>query len=1215
MDTPDVRTSSPGLHKVLEVSDFIFAILFTVECMLNIVAFGFYPESDTAYLRDDWNKIDFVVAIVALGSTALDFLRPFRAVRTVRLIVRLGGPRRMALMVMGTLREVGDTVLLLLSFMVVWAILGVQLFKGTFNLCNDPTVIEKAQCTGWYNASSVTQYGVVRQPAQRDWVPSRRQTFDNIGEALLSLFVVLIGDGWASIMWAAVDVRGYEQSTDFNRQPWNAIYFVIFIVIAQFVTVNIFVSVLIDAVLRRRRQQHDEVVMGHMKAKMSEEHFVHARVCAFEWLQGEKRLREQRPPPLQTRPADAVRSLCYSIATGDWGPLRMRLTAESALRSRRSAHARKLRYEQRPAETESSVWSDSEARFVDLPDSLRGASYMYGPSSVRFGTLFTLELSRPARVVVLCDAESAEAQEQHCATRQATENGFIEALIEDGWREDLAGVYHAMPHSQEVTRMRCLSTTAGTRFGGLPPQVRLPMTEAERTLMCVVAVPVPQRNTFELCITLVIVLNVIVLSFTHAGETDRWIRARTVANYIFVAIYVLECIIKVLGLGWSGYWYSTMNRFDFAIVCVSLLRFAVAFPGGVAVLRLFRVARLIRLIRTARGLNMMITTLTTSLPQLGNVSWVLCIVVFIFAAIGVDLFGHVQTSQGMSEFSNFKTVYHAYVTLMQVTTTEGWADIMHTLISAGVSQWSCRIYFMTFLIMCGILLVNVFVAVVVESYQEAMVQVSAAQYLDGHFAPFIARWQEADRHGAGYLPADTVLGLLRQEARAGGAAWSYNLVELWAYQQSRGCLGATEFQLMLRGLAPLCVPVTREGRVPFGDLVALLALRLYQLPLWVAADLTRRGRNPLRSDWWSLHHHHALRKLQRWQRRGRMVVRFAPVPMLWLPGVFRRELHAERRRHTVYAAARAARGDAEGSDGGGPGPRDAQGEPLRELNRLGLMEVDSEVSASSAPPPQDPRAAGGEPFEPPGSSVPTLPSTASGCGGTPASRCEGQGSPFMPPQAASDTPSEFWSGDESHEEEEPAAPTFAVIGVNPFEAESSGSGDGGAASALLSHGANVGRNGAGSSEAGGVMPAPRPLPQVADLLRRAPPPPAELEPAVECGGREAPAELLADGCLLPLSAAPAGAPRRPSSVSTDAPAPRHPGDAEGAAESPELLCVGAEPSAPPCSHPGDPAPPPAPPAASGAAAPTPAPHANGSLGPGELSGGGSYGTASAGEAA
>ena len=130
----DPLTSETPVY--LEFSDSIFQYLYTVEMALKILGYGFIFNKG-AYLRDSWNILDFVIVvsgyisvILSGGGVNLSVLRSFRVIRPLRTISSIQGLRVIVLALVSSLPLLGETILVLLFFFLIFAIAGVQLFSG-----------------------------------------------------------------------------------------------------------------------------------------------------------------------------------------------------------------------------------------------------------------------------------------------------------------------------------------------------------------------------------------------------------------------------------------------------------------------------------------------------------------------------------------------------------------------------------------------------------------------------------------------------------------------------------------------------------------------------------------------------------------------------------------------------------------------------------------------------------------------------------------------------------------------------------------------------------------------------------------------------------------------------------------------------------------------------------------------------------------------------
>lgn len=150
-------------------------------------------------------------------------------------------------------------------------------------------------------------------------------------------------------------------------------------------------------------------------------------------------------------------------------------------------------------------------------------------------------------------------------------------------------------------------------------------------------------NFFEWFITFVIVLNTITMCMEFYGAPDKYLYVLNIFNLIFVAIFTLEAVLKLLGLGFRYYFYIDWNKFDFSIVVVSLVS-EMPFFGNInlTAFRIIRVARLLRMIKASKQLQDLLRTLYLALNNIANVGILFMLIIFVFAVAGMDLFGRIE---------------------------------------------------------------------------------------------------------------------------------------------------------------------------------------------------------------------------------------------------------------------------------------------------------------------------------------------------------------------------------------------------------------------------------------------------------------------------------------------------------------------------------------------------------------------------------------------
>uniref|UniRef100_A0A7N8X6J6 Voltage-dependent T-type calcium channel subunit alpha n=1 Tax=Mastacembelus armatus TaxID=205130 RepID=A0A7N8X6J6_9TELE len=256
MERPRIDPSSAE-RIFLTLSNYIFTAIFVAEMTVKIVALG-WCFGDKAYLRSSWNILDGMLVMISVidilvslisnsGTKILGMLRVLRLLRTLRplrVISRAPGLKLVVETLMSSLKPIGNIVVICCAFFIIFGILGVQLFKGKFFICQGEDVRNIT------NKSDCLQ-------ANNKWV-RHKYNFDNLGQALMSLFVLASKDGWVDIMYDGLDAVGVDQQPIMNYNPWMLLYFISFLLIVAFFVLNMFVGVVVENFHKCRRHQEAE---------------------------------------------------------------------------------------------------------------------------------------------------------------------------------------------------------------------------------------------------------------------------------------------------------------------------------------------------------------------------------------------------------------------------------------------------------------------------------------------------------------------------------------------------------------------------------------------------------------------------------------------------------------------------------------------------------------------------------------------------------------------------------------------------------------------------------------------------------------------------------------------------------------------------------------------------------------------------------------------
>ena len=189
-------------------------------------------------------------------------------------------------------------------------------------------------------------------------------------------------------------------------------------------------------------------------------------------------------------------------------------------------------------------------------------------------------------------------------------------------------------------------------------------------------------KVFQGIILFVIIFNAAIMGVeTIKGLSEGTIGALALINTICLWIFIAEIIIKFLAYG-LDYFKDPWNWFDMIIVAVSMLS-GLSFMSAFRAVRVFRVLKSLKALRGTklighvRHLQVIIGAIVKSIPSILWTGILLLLIYYIFALIGVNLFGE-------AFYDWFGTIGKAMYTLFQVMTLESW--------SMGISRPVMEVY-------------------------------------------------------------------------------------------------------------------------------------------------------------------------------------------------------------------------------------------------------------------------------------------------------------------------------------------------------------------------------------------------------------------------------------------------------------------------------------------------------------------------------------------
>lgn len=188
-------------------------------------------------------------------------------------------------------------------------------------------------------------------------------------------------------------------------------------------------------------------------------------------------------------------------------------------------------------------------------------------------------------------------------------------------------------------------------------------------------------------------------------------------------------------------------------------------PSLFRVARVFRIGRLLRFYKGARGIRRLLFALVISLPALFNIGALLFLVMFIYAIIGMSSFGYVKKTGALDELVNFETFGSSMLLLFRLSTSAGWNDVLEPLLikppdcdenylgqpngNCGI-PWLAILYFFTFILSTFLIIINMYIAIILENLSQAHQQ-DEVGITDDDLEMFYTHWERFDPNATQYI--------------------------------------------------------------------------------------------------------------------------------------------------------------------------------------------------------------------------------------------------------------------------------------------------------------------------------------------------------------------------------------------------------------------------------------------------------------------------------
>ncbi|KAG7303960.1 hypothetical protein JYU34_010876 [Plutella xylostella] len=283
---------------------------------------------------------------------------------------------------------------------------------------------------------------------------------------------------------------------------------------------------------------------------------------------------------------------------------------------------------------------------------------------------------------------------------------------------------------------------------------------------------------FEYFIMGLIVLNTLLLMMKYHEAPAMLMDVLTFMNLVFTFFFLFETVLKLIAFGCANFFKDPWNTFDFITVIGSIIDALIMEFGentfNVGFLRLFRAARLIKLLRQGYTIRILLWTFVQSFKALPYVCLLIAMLFFIYAIIGMQVFGNIELTpdSDMNRHNNFGSFIQALMLLFRCATGESWPNIMLACLKPARCAKLARkpasekcgstlayAYFVSFIFFCSFLMLNLFVAVIMDNfdYLTRDSSILGAHHLD----EFVRIWAEYDPNATGKIHYTEMYDMLK----------------------------------------------------------------------------------------------------------------------------------------------------------------------------------------------------------------------------------------------------------------------------------------------------------------------------------------------------------------------------------------------------------------------------------------------------------------------
>ncbi len=695
--------ATSSLLQALNLAESCLATCFCIECLIRIVHHGAI-FTEHAYVLTGWGALDCLTALAALMCTfpvyltsdqhlhafsakitVLNIVRTIRLGRITSVLQKLDTTSELLRSMQQAGRELLFGCLVLLVVLLVFAMIGTTIFGGQMESCSDASITTAHECVGLFFVDGLTA-------APRSWGPQVSH-FDNAWSAVETLFEVMTLEGFVDV---ALETKKHTVLA-----TWSTLYFVVFLTVTSFVLLQFLVG----------------TVLGNISDADGA-----STQMQGEWVNILAYINQLSPH----MPIESLASVIQGQVAHFFESHKFTKLLTNSEDSK----------EKNESKTRSALESHANLKRMVSNESLFVAGRHGAPL---FGKMSNNDMSR---------ASSISSIGASNASFQWNLNPFC------------CKMPNYIKHSP--------SLQAYAKFAR---DISVPCDTDEAACSAKGRRYHFMHKYFEQMVALNIVCHSVLLLSNFNSMADVWHEAWRWLRFCAVLLFAAELAIRLGAEGLKHFCRSKLNMLDSVAVVSGLV--AIPFADGALLGKISRVIlclRVLRLMLLSPALHILLDTLAHSFKAIASVTAILATTVVVYALAGMELFGHMGpqhaehqpatttelsfnwllpsaasrafspqfqsmynasgTSSGLNVSSvdlsseghtepyealgrhvHFQTAFNAILTMFRASTGEDWQNIFHDI--RREHPIASRIFFFSFLLLCGQVLLNYFLAVVI----------------------------------------------------------------------------------------------------------------------------------------------------------------------------------------------------------------------------------------------------------------------------------------------------------------------------------------------------------------------------------------------------------------------------------------------------------------------------------------------------------------------